>query len=664
MHSYCAALSVLFPGLPHSHILVILAPEDKPVTAEDVDSIVSAELPDPEASEQARQLHELVLGSMVHHECGPAHPAAACMKDGRCSKGFPKAYAERTEWREDLPYPVLRRRSPADGGMQVRHRGRLIGNQWVVPYSPFLSLRYGCHLNVEVCCSVKSVKYLFMYVYKGHDRQMVRADDLIRGGGDEIAEYQDLRSIGASEACWRILGMKMGTRSPAVVPLCVHLEDDQMVYFRPGQERQAAAAAPRTHLTAWLEYNRESAAADPGCRDLLYPNFPRHYAWHSGNKKWAKRRNRQTNVTIGRVVSMSPQHGDVYYLRVLLHQVTGATTFAELRTVEGYVCETYREACQRRGLLQDDAEWDVALRDAVEARLPAQIRQLYVTILLFCAPAEPLRLLQGVQQAMSEDLMLQHPALEPGMIETLVLLDLERRLQHAGKELRSYNLPAVSQEDRALAAELEHAAELRRLPPVLQEELAYDLPQLRALAAEQLPTLLPSQRQLSDTVLQAVRRRAPLAVFVDAPGGTGKTYTLNAILTTVRAEGLVALAVAHSGIAATLLQNGRTFHSRFKAPLSPDPTSTCAISAQSPLAELIRRTALIVWDEAPMSHRYLLEALDRTLQDITGDPEPHRWEGDRPGGRFSTDPARCQVTHHQHVIVLCLVSCSSTDLPI
>ena len=74
----------------------------------------------------------------------------------------------------------------------------------------------------------------------------------------------------------------------------------------------------------------------------------------------------------------------------------------------------------------------------------------------------------------------------------------------------------------------------------------------------------------------------------------------------------VALAVASSGIAATLLQGGRTFHSRFKAPIDISATSTLNIPIQSPLAELIRRSKLIVWDEAPMSKRYLLKALDRS----------------------------------------------------
>ena len=68
------------------------------------------------------------------------------------------------------------------------------------------------------------------------------------------------------------------------------------------------------------------------------------------------------------------------------------------------------------------------------------------------------------------------------------------------------------------------------------------------------------------------------------------------MLAHVRSKGEVALAVASSGIAAILLDRGRTFHSRFKAPLKPTDTATLNISAQTSLAALIRRAKLIVWD--------------------------------------------------------------------
>ena len=628
---------ISFPGLPHSHILLILERDDRPTTADDIDTIVSAELPDPDQSEQARRLHDIVLNCMTHTQCGAANPAAACMRDGRCSKHFPKEFADQTEWRDDSPYPVYRRRAPDAGGQQVEHRGRLVDNRWIVPYSPLLSLRYCCHVNVEICCSVESVKYLFKYIYKGHDRQMVRTDGQQAAAAerDEIGDYQDLRSIGASEACWRLFQFDMSSRSPAVEPLQVHLENHQVVLFEEGQEHQAAAAEPKdTPLTAWMRYNRECAATDPDCLALLYPDFPRHCRWDKGRRRWVRRQNYQAAPTIGRVVSVSPRQGDVFYLRLLLHHVPGATSFAELRTVAGVVCATNQEACRRRGLLQDDGEWDGTLQEATLSQMPAQLRQLFAVVVLFCEPADPAALFERHHPALAEDFTRRHRELDAAVARSLALLDIERRLQRAGKELADLQLPAVPQEHRLLAAQLEEAAELRRLPPVIQEELAYDREALREQTDVRLPTLLPTQRAVVDAVLAAVRDRQPLAVYVDAPGGTGKTYTFNTLLAAVRSEGEVALAVAFSGIAATLLDGGRTFHSRFKAPLHVTATSTCNVPVQSPLADLIRRARLIVWDEAPMAHRHLLEALDRTLRDVMATEQPFGGKVMLLGGDF------------------------------
>ena len=83
----------------------------------------------------------------------------------------------------------------------------------------------------------------------------------------------------------------------------------------------------------------------------------------------------------------------------------------------------------------------------------------------------------------------------------------------------------------------------------------------------------------------------------------------------------IALSVASSGIAALLLPGGRTAHSRFKIPVQGlDKDSVCFISRQSPEAALVRAADLIVWDEAPMMHKHVFEAVDRTFRDIMGRP--------------------------------------------
>ncbi|XP_074358101.1 uncharacterized protein LOC141697564 [Apium graveolens] len=83
--------------------------------------------------------------------------------------------------------------------------------------------------------------------------------------------------------------------------------------------------------------------------------------------------------------------------------------------------------------------------------------------------------------------------------------------------------------------------------------------------------------------------------------------------------------VTSSGIAATLMPGGRTAHSRFKIPIVIDEHSMCSISHTSDIVELIKRTNLIIWDEAHMQHRYAFECLDRSLRDVLKAVDPKRF---------------------------------------
>jgi hypothetical protein len=67
-------------------------------------------------------------------------------------------------------YPNYRRH---DDGRKEKVRGCELDNRWVVPYNPYLLWLFNCHINVEACGSIKAVKYLFKYIYKGHDRASV-----------------------------------------------------------------------------------------------------------------------------------------------------------------------------------------------------------------------------------------------------------------------------------------------------------------------------------------------------------------------------------------------------------------------------------------------------------------------------------------------------------
>ncbi|CAN1797451.1 ATP-dependent DNA helicase PIF1 [Linum perenne] len=115
--------------------------------------------------------------------------------------------------------------------------------------------------------------------------------------------------------------------------------------------------------------------------------------------------------------------------------------------------------------------------------------------------------------------------------------------------------------------------------------------------------------------MDAIETKKGKFFFVHGHGGTGKTFLYNCIISKVRSTGGIALVVASSGIAATLLPDGVTAHSRFKIPLEIDNLSTCTIKKGSDVAELLKSATLIVWDEAPMIHKLSFEAVDRTMCD-------------------------------------------------
>ena len=314
-------------GLPHAHILIILDQQSRIRTTEEVDEIVSAELPpDPETfpvgSEervQAIRLQDIVMRQMRHGPCGVLNPNSPCMRDkeglltNKCQKRFPKPFQSFTTWDDHDTYPKYRRRSHEDGGRIIETPNGPIDNSWIVPYNPYLTLKYNAHINVEVCVLALAAKYLFKYVTKGVDRAMVRIEG--EGFRDEITEYQDRRSIGASEAVWRMFKFFISERYPAVYKMRVHLPNQQMVTFQEGQEQQAIQreSARKTELTEFFTFNRRNPLTK-----VSYVKFPQTHVWDKRILTWRVRK--REFGTIGRIVTVHPVAGDVFYLRILLNR--------------------------------------------------------------------------------------------------------------------------------------------------------------------------------------------------------------------------------------------------------------------------------------------------------------------------------------------------------
>ncbi|CEP08959.1 hypothetical protein, partial, partial [Parasitella parasitica] len=316
-------------GLPHCHMLFILDQPDKPQTAEDIDKIVHAEIPDPTTHPLA---HATVTTCMIHGPCGLLNPDSRCMKNGKCTKNYPYDFNDTTVFDASNEQSILSyRRRNIPGRTILRNSGTItVDNRWVVPHNLFLTTKYNAHINVEVCTQVNSVKYIYKYVFKGHDKAQVYMLNGQEENQDEIKNFLDARYVSASEACWRLLSNPMHREFPACQRLDIHLENERLIYFDEDDNPREVLDRdiPESTLSAWFKYN-EHNPNDAEAQDTLYPDFCEKYTFHKSSRPrvW-KKRAAGFGCTIGRIHAVSPKDIEKFHLRMLLYKIKGATCYA------------------------------------------------------------------------------------------------------------------------------------------------------------------------------------------------------------------------------------------------------------------------------------------------------------------------------------------------
>ncbi|XP_024990596.1 uncharacterized protein LOC112524886 [Cynara cardunculus var. scolymus] len=203
----------------------------------------------------------------------------------------------------------------------------------------------------------------------------------------------------------------------------------------------------------------------------------------------------------------------------------------------------------------------------------------------------------------------------------MVLTDITSFLQSMGKNLDDFDLPKINVDTNL------HFGSFREV----QEEYSIVVEDEHLRARESLNF---DQKYAYDDIMKHVDDDRSGVFFIDGPRGTGKTYLYKALLANIRSRGLIALATASSGVAASNMPGGRTAHSQFKIPLNLDNNSMCNLKKQSGTAKLLWDAKIIIWDEVSMAKRQAVEALDRTMQDITGVTLPFGGKIMVMGGEF------------------------------
>ncbi|PIA29092.1 hypothetical protein AQUCO_06300048v1 [Aquilegia coerulea] len=598
-------------GLPHMHALLFLHLEEKIRTTDQVDKIVCAEFPDPI---KHPALFETIKKCMVHGPCGTRNMESVCMENK----------AKKT-------------------GKSYHVRGHLVDNKDVVPYNPHLSEMFDCHINVEICASVRAVKYINKYIYKGHDRttMVVGAED------DEIQQYLDARYVGPTEAAWRLYGFRIHEELPCVTRLALHLKGMHVCVFNPNDKPEQVkekAENQKSSLIAYFDWYRKN----PTTKAYTYQEFPEHFRWCKDNKKWTPRVT--SAFSIGRMYFANPNSGERFYLRLLLTVVKGPSSFESLYSVDGIEHKTYREACIARGLLEDDNEWDKCLEEAVIMKTGHQVRRLFCLILTECNPSRPeilweknaLKICDDLPYQLKTKFGIQDPSDSDVCDYGLFLMN--DYLLESGKTLSDFpNMP--------LPCKAWNEVVTNRL---ITEHQNFVYQGLYEKAQEKVARFNTEQLNAYTEITNSVRNDSGQVFFLSGPAGTGKTFVYNAIADTLRSEGHIVIMVASSGLASLLLTGGRTTHSTFKIPFEVLDDSVCSVTKQTIHAELFKRAKLIIWDEVPMQHKFCVEAVDHTLRDIREINEPFGGVTVVLGGDFKQTLRVITKGTRQEIVRACL----------
>nr|GEV62082.1 ATP-dependent DNA helicase PIF1-like [Tanacetum cinerariifolium] len=333
---------------------------------------------------------------------------------------------------------------------------------------------------------------------------------------------------------------------------------------------------PHTRILLWLEERLKCTTLDE-INDIIFAELPSPAEYPDRDNKVTAKNGK---------FSYNNQHVVSYNWRTLQpmlmgHQFRfprGAKSFKELMTVNKQTYTTFKVACFVYGLLNDDKEWSQAIAKARFWAMGPQMRDLFVTILLFCDVSQPLQRREENWTALSKDIL-----------NKIRILYKYQALQLTNKQIRNYCLLEIQ---TLLNSHERSLAEFQDLPRpnsrlltnldnrLIREALDFDVNKIR-VKHEQLHSLLnPKQCLVYDKVIEFVH--------------------------------------SESGIASLLLPGSRTAHNIFVTPLEFVEKSTCCIKHNTHLAELMQQVKLIIWDEAPMTQRYAFEALDKTLRDKLG----------------------------------------------
>nr|GEV65741.1 DNA helicase [Tanacetum cinerariifolium] len=184
--------------------------------------------------------------------------------------------------------------------------------------------------------------------------------------------------------------------------------------------------------------------------------------------------------------------GEFFYFRMLLCHQKGCRSSVEVRTVNGQVLPTYRAACEALGMLGDEKEWDIALKELVVS-----------------ATSEAMR--DDIPSKISEAIGIPIYHVNTLELQGYILYELEEILNGFGKSVIDFGLPPL----------LQHLLEQLK-NKLLMEEKNYKRKLVLKEAAQLVPNLNHNQRKIYDLIINACANNRQELLFIYGHDGTLK----------------------------------------------------------------------------------------------------------------------------------------------
>jgi PIF1-like helicase len=238
----------------------------------------------------------------------------------------------------------------------------------------------------------------------------------------------------------------------------------------------------------------------------------------------------------------------------------------------------------------------------------SSIEQLFVDICLYCNPTNALHLFETNLPHLMEDYV--RTGHEDEIAKNLMLKWIQDKLQLNNQSMEDHSLPVPDFQliNRFIEAQI-------------ATDNGGDMQEKWLLGQRMLAQLNEGQRTAFNEIMASVEdvnNLHPRLFFLDGPGGTGKMFLYNTLIAVLQGQGKSVVAVASTGIAATLLTDGTTYLSKYKLYPPITETTRSKIEENSYSARVIREASLHISDEATMKD-YALDGINHLYQMVAKD---------------------------------------------